>query len=389
MSHLMSVKRTLAVVGTGLVTVAAGLVVLSGPTSMNAAPAPAELRNVASTPDRYSPRPGVLHNTPIGTRAQQYALFTHINRSINSSPRGSFIRFAVYSFSDMTTANNLIRAHRRGVNVQLVFNGHAMFRAERTLRNALGTNTRRRSYTVFCDGTCRSGGGEMHAKFFQFSQAGSSRFVTMIGSNNMTSHNAERQWSDLTTVVGWDDIYRKSWTWFYQLVKDRPVSPTRIIGYTPRNLLMLLPQNVEKYGDPAMKALAPVNCSLAPTEIRISMHAWYGPRGQRIADRVADLARSGCRVWVFYGEAFGSSIRQTLAEAGVRIHTSRHRPKTHQKLLIVKGGYGGNANAMFAWTGSHNWSPWALKIEDTVLRVSNRGFVQRYIAVFNWTWMHA
>jgi phosphatidylserine/phosphatidylglycerophosphate/cardiolipin synthase-like enzyme len=92
---------------------------------------------------------------------------------------------------------------------------------------------------------------------------------------------------------------------------------------------------------------------------------------------------------VFYGEAFGSSIRETLVAAGVRVHTARHRPKTHQKLLIVQGGYGGNANAGFVWTGSHNWTPGALKIDDMVFRVSTPAFVNRYVSVFNWTWMHA
>jgi hypothetical protein len=402
-SDRRSAQRTLSRAGTALVTLVSGLAVAAGPGTTGAAPpsAPVALEQVAASaaPGRYSPKPSVLHNNPAGTREQQYRLFRHINRSIRSAPRGSHIRFAVFSFADMRTADNLIAAHRRGVHVKLVFNGHAMYKAERKLRRVLGTNRKRRSYTVFCRGTCRAGPGEMHAKVFQFSRAGRSRYVTMVGSNNMTSHNAERQWSDLVTMVGWDHVYHQTWRWFQQLTKDR-ARASRIVGHTRRNLLLLLPQKVVRHGDPVLRALAPVYCKVPdpargpggwrPTKVRISMHAWYGPRGRRIANRVAQMRRSGCVVKVFHGEAFGTEIRRTLRQSRVRIATTR-RPgtKTHQKLLVVQGRYGSNLSASFAWTGSHNWTRHALGIDDAILRVSKPAFVRRYANVFDWMFAHA
>lgn len=381
--------RTMSLSGTALVTLLAGLAVVAGPAPTE--PASARLvSSVAAAPGRYTPREGTLHNNPLGTRAAQYRLFRHINRSIRSSPPGSYIRFAVFSFSDTRTAKNLIAAHRRGVHVQLVFNGHAMYDAEKRLRRAFGTNRHRRSYTIFCKGTCRSGRGEMHAKVYQFSRAGNARFVTMIGSNNMTTHNAERQWSDLTTLIGAGRVYKVTWRWFYQLTKDRPVRAPRIATHQHGVGLQFLPHSVAAHGDPVLRALQPVRCAPARTQVRISMHAWFGPRGRRIADRVAQLARQGCLVRVFHGEAFGSKIRRTLARSGVRIATSwAPGVKTHQKLLVVNGRYGSNPSARHAWTGSHNWTPRALKIEDAILRVSRPSMVVRLIRVFDWKFARA
>ena len=156
----------------GLAACLAGLVA-TAPAPQAAPPAaPVAVPAAARTPDSYTPKPGALFNKPTGTRAQQYRLFTHINRSINSSPRGSVIRIAVFSFSDLRTADNLIRAHRRGVDVKLVFDDHTVFDAERKLQRALGRNPRHRSFAILCEKSCRSTGGEMHSKVYLFGRAG-------------------------------------------------------------------------------------------------------------------------------------------------------------------------------------------------------------------------
>jgi len=388
-SNLPSLPRRLAVLTAGL---AAGLAGLVATTPAPQAAAPVAVPAAARTPDSYTPKPGALFNKPTGTRAQQYKLFTHINRTINSSPRGSVIRIAVFSFSDLRTADNLIRAHRRGVDVKLVFDDHAVFDAQRKLQRALGRNPRHRSFAIFCDKSCRSTGGEMHGKVYLFGRAGGATQITMVGSNNMTSHNAERQWSDLTTLTNNRPMFTTFRKWFGQLKWDRPVAQPRIAKLAGDNLALITPQDWEKDGDPALRALAPVRCPAAPgrTRVLISAHAWYGPRGMNIANRVATLAGNGCVVKVFYGEAFGTEIHKLLKAAGVKLQTSRHKGvKTHQKLLIVRGAYGGNDNAAFVWTGSHNWSPWALKLDDVILRSSNRGVVDSYTRHFAYMFDHA
>ena len=392
MPSTTSLPRRLTVLTAGLMTCLAGLVATApGPEAAPSA-APVAVPAAARTPDRYTPKPGAKFNKPTGTRAQQYRLFTHINRSINSSPRGSVIRIAVFSFSDLRTADNLIRAHRRGVHVKLVFDDHAVYDAERRLQRALGRNPRHRSFAILCEKSCRGTGGEMHSKVYLFGRAGRAKRITMVGSNNMTSHNAERQWSDLLTLTNNKRMYATFRTWFRQLKWDRPVAHPRIARLAGANLALITPQDSEKDGDPALRALAPVRCPTVPrrTRVLISAHAWYGPRGMKIAHRVAALARHGCVVRVFYGEAFGTEIHRVLAAAGVRSRTSRHRGvTTHQKLLIVRGAYGGNDKAAFVWTGSHNWSQWALKLDDVILRSAKRRVVDAYTRHFIYMFHHA
>jgi hypothetical protein len=273
---------------------------------------------------------------------------------------------AVFSFADMKTANNLIAAHRRGVNVKLVFNSHHVFDAQRKMRYVMGSNVRSRSFVIFCNRACRSNGGEMHSKVFTFMESGQATNISLVGSNNMTSTNAEKQWSDVQVIVGDTVIFNAIKKWHEQASVDRVMAQPRLVAYTPENLLLMTPQNdLETDGDPVLKALGPVVCKVTThktdpatgqpvldpatgqpvvaaeraTDVSISAHAWYGPRGHAIARRVADLSRQGCWVRVFHGEAFGSDIRKALAESGSRIRTSRSRGiKTHQKLLIVRGG---------------------------------------------------
>ncbi|WP_167880341.1 phospholipase D-like domain-containing protein [Nocardioides guangzhouensis] len=390
--HPTCLARRLAVVTVGLATAAAGLVVAAP--APQAAPAPAPAPLALRAPDHYTPPAGARFNRPIGRKSQQYRLFTHINRAINSTPSGSVIRIAVYSFSDGRTADNLIRAHRRGVRVRLVFDDHHVFPAEQRLQRALGKKPGRRSFAILCHNSCRADGGEMHGKVYMFGRAGTARYVTMVGSNNMTSTNAEKQWSDLITLRNNPEMYAPFRRWFEQLKFDRPVSDPRIVEASRRNLALIMPQDTAKYGDPVLKALGPITCRRpepAPrTRVLISAHAWYGPRGQAIANRVAALADNGCVVKVFHGDAFGSEIRKTLVGAGIPLATSTHRGiKTHQKLLIVRGAYGGNNNAQFVWTGSHNWSPWALKLDDVILRNANPAIVKTYARHFTDMWKNA
>lgn len=340
------------------------------------------------TPDHYTPPAGPHFNNPTAGDRKQYRLFRHINRSINSAPRGSAIRMAVFSFADGRTADNLIRAHRRGVKVKLVFDRHEIYPPMRRLRRALGRDTGARSFAIFCKRSCRSRGGEMHAKVYLFSHAGKARRVSMVGSNNMTSYNAEHQWSDLVTLVRNKPMYVGLGRWFTELKRDRPVRNPRRFIVTDHSRALLLPQDVSVHGDPALRALSRVYCQLRTplrrTRVLISAHAWYGPRGYRIAKRVAQLSRNGCVVRVVRGDAVGRDIRKVMRRNGVEIRRSHHRGiKTHQKLLIVRGGYRGNPRANLVWTGSHNWSPWALTIDDAILRISRKAWARDYRRHFN------
>ena len=350
----------------------------------------------AATAGTYTPVTGATFNRPVGTAAEQRRIFTHVNRTIDSAPAGSTIRIAVFSFSEKATADKLLAAKRRGVNVELVFDDHTISSQMKRLRAALGKNPASRSFVVYCHLSCRGTGGNMHDKIFTFSKAGSAENITMIGSNNMTAYNATRQWSDVYTIANDPAMYFTVSGVFDQLKLDkaRPRSfyQSDINGYEAQFYPYA---NATKYVDPLYLALSKVTCTgAAPgtgvdgaTLVRLSQHAWNGNRGIYLAQRVAELRSQGCFVQVIYGVGVGTTVRSILTNAGVQMRANSKRGiRTHQKVLSVGGVYDGKPDAQVVFTGSSNWSDGALKRDETVLRISDPVAYGQYTQNFEDIW---
>jgi phosphatidylserine/phosphatidylglycerophosphate/cardiolipin synthase-like enzyme len=344
----------------------------------------------------YTPVTGAIFNRPVGTAAEQRRIFTHVNRTIDSAPAGSTIRIAVFSFSEKVTADKLLAAKRRGVNVQLVFDDHTISSQMKRLRAGLGKNPAARSFVVYCHLSCRGTGGNMHDKIFTFSRAGSAENITMIGSNNMTAYNATRQWSDIYTIVNDPAMYFTVSGVFDQLKTDRarPRSyyQADIDGYEAQFYPYA---NATQYVDPLYLALSKVACTgAAPgtgvngqTLVRLSQHAWNGNRGIYLARKVAELQSQGCVVQVVYGVGVGTTVRGILSKAGVQLRANTQPGiRTHQKILPVSGVYDGRPDAQVVFTGSSNWSDGALKRDETVLRISDPAAYAQYAQNFEDIW---
>ncbi len=344
----------------------------------------------------YTPVTGAIFNRPVGTSTDQRRIFTHVNRTIDATPAGATIKIAVFSFSEKATADRLLAARKRGVNVQLVFDDHTIYSQETRLRQALGRNPDARSFVVYCHLSCRGTGGNMHDKIFTFSKAGSAENVTMVGSNNMTSYNATQQWSDVYTVANDPAMYFTYSGVFDQLKRDRAMTrsyyQSDINGY--QSQFYPYP-NATQATDPVNQALSKVVCTGAAagtgvagkTLVRISQHAWNGTRGIYLANKVAGLRSQGCVVQVIYGVGMGTSVRSILSRSGVALSTIRHRSvRTHQKTLLVSGSFDGNPAAAVVFTGSHNWSNGALKRDETILRIDNPAAYAQYRANFEDIW---
>lgn len=350
----------------------------------------------AAVAGTYTPVTGAIFNRPVGTSTDQRRIFTHVNRTIDATPAGATIKIAVFSFSEKATADKLLAAKKRGVNVQLVFDDHTIYSQEARLRQALGRNPDARSFVVYCHLSCRGTGGNMHDKIFTFSKAGSAENVTMVGSNNMTSYNATRQWSDVYTVANDPAMYFTYSGVFDQLKRDRAITrsyyQSDINGY--QSQFYPYP-NATQATDPVNQALSKVVCTGAAdgtgvagkTLVRISQHAWNGTRGTYLARKVVDLKSQGCVVQVIYGVGMGTTVRTMLARAGVGLSAGHHKGiRTHQKTLLVSGSFDGNPGADVVFTGSHNWSDGALKRDETILRIDNPAAYAQYKANFEDIW---
>ncbi|MGZ4459141.1 MAG: phospholipase D-like domain-containing protein [Nocardioidaceae bacterium] len=391
MSFLVSLVRRV-----GTLTVLAGLatvLVLSTVSSSQVAPA----YQAAATSVGYTPVTGATFNRPVGTTAEQRAIFTVLDDTIDATPAGATIRIAVFSFSDKATADRLIAAHDRGVNVQLIFDDHQIYPQEARLRTALGAAPDATSFVVYCHHSCRGTGGNMHDKMFLFSQAGTASNVVNVGSDNITAHNAQDQWSDMYTVVGDAALYFTYAGVFDQMKYDKampsPYIRADVNGYQPQ----FYPYpGTSMATDPVYQALVPITCTGLPagsgtaaghTVVRISQHAWNGARGIYLANKVAELKGAGCNVKVIYGVGIGAVVKNILARANIPVSAGHHPGiRTHEKTLTVNGWYGDDQFAKIVWTGSHNWSDGALKRDEIIFRIEDPATYDAYNANFNDVW---
>lgn len=350
----------------------------------------------------WTPVTGATFNQPLGTPEQQQRVHALVNRTIDAAPRGSAIRVAVFSFSEKSTADALLRARDRGVAVRVIFDDHTIYEQEARLRRLIGSDPDARSFVLFCSHACRGTTGDMHDKIFTFSRAGSARDVTMVGSNNMTSFNAQHQWADVYTAANNATIYDAYSQLFGRLKKARlQAAYARTSGYyeTGHNrwrasFFPLGPTSPA--ADPVMRTLSQIGCTAGRgagvdghTKVRISQHAWFGDRGRYIAAKVAALSRAGCVVQVIPGISVGQGVRDTLKQAGVALATVRHRSaRTHQKVLTISGGYAGSRTAQVVFTGSHNYTDHALGCDDTIFMVKGAAAYAQYSANFEDIWQH-
>ena len=350
----------------------------------------------------YSPATGVLFNNPNGTKAGKSRIMRHLIKSINSAPRRSIIKMAVYSFAHPDVADALVRAHKRGVTLKLVFSGENVYDPVRRLRRVLGSNTSKKSFAIICDNSCRGTRGQMHAKYFSFRRAGDAQFVTMVGSVNLTRYNAERQWNDLYTVANDKAYYQAYNRWFKQLKSDRPVDPTYMARSAGPADIQITPLNRKYVADPILGALGRIRCQvpmgeidpasptpdvLVPTKIMIAAHAWNDARGRTLALKVAELARAGCAVRVFYGVGTGPYVKEILKNAGIPVVAGTHKGiRTHQKLMIVAGGFDADPQTIRVWTGSSNWSDAALARDDLIVQINDQVVGQSYVDNYEWMW---
>ena len=365
------------------------------------------LTSVAGAASAYTPDQGPIFNNPRGNAEARDRIVTHIVRTINSTPKHSTIRIAAYSNDRPDVVDALIAAHKRGVDVQMVLNDNWTSGATRRLIRTVGQDTNRRSFIAICRGSCRGGAGNQHMKFYLFSKAGSADDVVMVGSANTTGYGARTQWNDMFTATeepALRDLYTKI---FEQLVRNRQVAEPyvrRTAGVYENEFFPHYDTTAEN--DPVMERLNGVRCaasggtgSRGHTVIRIVMYGWGADRGLYLAQKVADLDKSGCDVKALLS-APGRKIVGTLQRGGVLVKSADldldnndatgfddtpYEVFTHQKYMALSGSYRGDMGYQ-VWTGSENWSGMGMINDEVVIRIPKRSAYEKYVANFDYVW---
>ena len=369
--------------------------------------------------EEWIPPSGAAFNRPRGGVKARTKLVRRVITAINHAPEGSVIRFAMYSFDRRDVANALLRAHKRGVNVQLIVNDNWTSYQTVRLRRVLGTKPGKKSFYVICRGSCRGGKGNLHMKVYSFSRTGGATKVLMTGSGNLTNRAVSLQWNDQVTLLnapGLFDVYVKV---FEQLKLDRRVSPRRVTYAGTDTLDALFYRTVAEptstvtsatqprrrpkpADDPVLKRLKAVDCAAAPgygnggrTRIRIMMYAWMRDRSY-LADRVAYLKRQGCDIRVITSVS-SSRVVRIIKAAGIPTRSADYdlvenaegelvvNFYSHLKAMTLDGTYRGKS-VRTIWTGSENWSGVSFLNDELTLQLSGDTVHAKYVKHFNLLW---
>jgi phosphatidylserine/phosphatidylglycerophosphate/cardiolipin synthase-like enzyme len=363
-----------------------------------AAPLPA-----AATP-RWNARSRIVFNNAKGkNKPAEYNIINEINRGINSSQPGSTIHMVMYLFNITSTADALVRAHQRGVNVKFLIDDGTNTAQSRKVKRALGTNKRARSFYAVCHSSCMAGPrSTIHAKFYLFSNTGYNRPVSMVSSANPHKVNTIASWNNSHTIVGDRKIYSALVKYFNDMLKDTN-RPNYYAMHPPvtsgSNTLYFFPRAARRPSQlDILNALNHTSCrtsggygSKGRTVIRVEMWGWTSTR-KDIAKRLRYLWGKGCKVQVIINRArISRGIVATLLKRHSRYGkmpvydawVDRNKNDfgelyMHHKALMINGRWFGR-NAKVTYTGSQNFTPvGTLKNNDIILRVMGAATYNAY-----------
>jgi phosphatidylserine/phosphatidylglycerophosphate/cardiolipin synthase-like enzyme len=383
------------------------LITLAGALGLAAAPVPPA--QAAS----FSPARTVFNN-PNGTHEQRYRIVSYVDRAIDSSPRGSVIRIAMYSIYSRTTTDKLLAADRRGVTVQIITDDHYTSPQMHELTASLGSRvtTGTGSFVKICHLSCSSNepSSYMHAKFFLFSQAGSYRRLSLVTSANLSVTQVDTGWNNMLTLVNNVAVYDTIRRYFVQMTSDatdpsgayHEASEANVRVYTfPRWQGRILDADSDTY----YAVLNSITCTGAAsgygrhgkTVIHVASYEFTSFR-LYLAKKLWDLDDAGCDVSMVYSaENTDARVSAALRKPGGRHGGIRMRNAdrdtnhdgvkdkySHNKYFIVNGVYNGNPRAKVVFTGSANFTRVGLRYNNEVnLKVMSSAVYDAYYRNFH------
>lgn len=281
---------------------------------------------------------------------------------VRRTPAGARIRLVGNSFSFVPLAEELVRAHRRGVRVQVITDADVSgeWQATKLLARDLGTDRRRGSFVHLAR-------GRVHQKIWSFSRTAGARDVVLVGSMNLTYQSA-RQYTDVRTWSGRRDVRRRLDRHFVRLLDHLPdppaVPPTRLGG----DRAWFFP-GYDLESDPVRRQLAALPA--AGAHVRVAMYAWLDERGLVLARLLAQKAAAGARVEVVLGASVGPQVRQVLEQSQVSVHSGvfDDGDDIHHKLAVVSRPTADGGRHRFVLTGSDNWTTKSLDRPEILLRL--------------------
>lgn len=304
---------------------------------------------------------------------------------VKQAEPGSRIRLAHFVISGDAGADfvsELVDAHRRGVDVQVVLDGWQVDNpAVDALRAEIGTDPARDSWLHVCSNLSPEGNTAscigtkgQHNKFYLFSRTGGRSNVVVQSSANFTDLNSSTYWNNASTIVGNPRLYAAYDSYFDDLAAERQDDDYyRTVTTGMRGGFVKAHFFPRATGDPIVDFLSGVECS-GGTTIRIGMSEWDTYR-IGIAERLVRLAEQGCDIRIVRGlmdeevaallESHPNIAIRTLDDAG------ELPGRIHSKYLLVEGNIDGEADARRLLTGSPNFNHTSLRRNDEAMITTN------------------
>lgn len=421
----MDVNRFMTRLATRSALVLVTVLAASGVPALRPAPAS------AAGPDPVLDKP--VFSRPLGSVAEQNAIFMQLGGIIDRVPAGEEIQMSWFhfSFSDVTDSattpdipGRLISAYERGVRVKIIVDqSSATGRPFQRLQPVLGSTDTAGSYIVHCadrfpsqdrgcigtraiqytDSTVTA---YNHNKFLTASRivlgtGASVSNVVFQGSANLTwwdaneAYNNGVTFSDATTYNAYRTYFADLRSHRYGSTGDNdyywvtPTGSTYKAHFFPRR-----ERSGQPLSDPATDTVVSIlnavtSCSYddagtrRQTDIRVNMYSFNRPE---VAKRLTALRNAGCWVDVVYTEAntavlnaLGGNIQ--LTRCNFNVGPGRDI-RTHNKYMLIDGAYDDDIVPR-VFTGSHNYAVSALRqADETLLRIMGRGMHDEYLRDF-------
>lgn len=350
---------------------------------------------------------------------------------IDHAEPGTAINGSVWTFNDNEAGDAFVAAHKRGVKVRLILDSNAL--PDKTkdwldpanlaavapesefkkLAAELGVDRSKDSFVYVCPrqrGCIGARPAEVigketinHNKFFVFEKVGTVSNVVFQTSANLTGTQLDQYYNNAVTIPS-QPLYAEYEKYFRDLLgastdalgtaaydaEGKPVNygeaPRAAGGYTayfsPRRESPGTTPGTDPATDPVLDFLKPVTCTAGTTRIRVGMYAFTRTQ---IADRLVQLRKEGCQVYVFLNDEpgnTGSVVRDKLLAGGLNGVASCVKPSVwdpmeingvHSKYLLVEGTYEGQADRTVVFTGSQNYTYPSLRgYDETLLRIDDR-----------------
>ena len=372
----------------------------------------------------WEPAGGAHFNNPYGNYDARWRIVQQIDTAVKRARPRSRILISTFLMDSKPSADALLAAHGRDVEVQIVMDGDDAYTnqarrlARRFNKDNINPDTgepyldaagnpmkwgKDNSFVVFCEGSCRGGRHNNHAKFYVFTKTGTATDVVMVSSSNLNKGGAVKGWNDLYVAKFKAQMVRQYAGIHAEMAQDTPADGDRYRQLTS-GIFTSRFYPKPSGSDPVMDDLSKVRCKGADggagrngrTAVNVSMFAWNHDRGMTIAKRLIQLDGYGCDVSVIYG-APSAKVRDVLRASarrgGVKLWDSRYDRdgdgifdvRVHHKYMLINGRYGTDRSSWRVHTGSQNWGQGTLRGGDeNTLNIVSRAAYRQYMGNWNY-----